>query len=237
MLIIEDGTMPEGANTYASLELADAYLVPRGLWEATPEDAGDSVIAKKEAAIIRAFDALNTLNWAGNVPDWQRVTAWPRENVPMPGVKSKPGEEPAFLPADTVPRAVVQALCYGRIRKGDTGDDWARVERQSVVLNAIFTKLQSASATELIGSMRKLVPYVTTSLSPTDMASLIVGAVKNGIPTLEHTRIPVDGEQVRYGYRNGYDRFIQEHGYQVEYHCGGPGIPCGGRRLVRFRHR
>ena len=30
----------------------------------------------------------------------------------------------------------VQALCYGRIRKGDTGDDWARVERQSVVLNA-----------------------------------------------------------------------------------------------------
>ena len=87
----------------------------------------------------------------------------------------------------------VQALCYGRIRKGDTGDDWARVERQSVVLNAIFTKLQSASATELIGSMRKLVPYVTTSLSPT-MASLIVGAVKNGIPTLEHTRIPVDGE-------------------------------------------
>ena len=78
----------------------------------------------------------------------------------------------------------VQALCYGRIRKGDTGDDWARVERQSVVLNAIFTKLQSASATELIGSMRKLVPYVTTSLSPTAMASLIVGAVKNGIPTL-----------------------------------------------------
>lgn len=109
MLIIEDGTMPEGANTYASLELADAYLVPRGLWEATPEDAGDSVIAKKEAAIIRAFDALNTLNWAGDVPDWQRVTAWPRENVPMPGVKPKPGEEPTFLPADTVPRAVVQA--------------------------------------------------------------------------------------------------------------------------------
>ena len=119
MLIIEDGTMPEGANTYASLELADAYLVPRGLWEATPEDTGGSVIAKKEAAIIRAFDALNTLNWVGDVPDWQRVTAWPRQNVPMPGVEPKPGEEPAFLPADTVPRAVVQAqmelagLIYG----------------------------------------------------------------------------------------------------------------------------
>lgn len=119
MLIVEDGTMPEGANTYVSLADVDAYLVPRGLWETTPDDAGDSVIAKKEAAIIRAFDAMNTLNWAGDVPDWQRVTAWPRQNVPMPGVKTKPGEEPIFLPADMVPRAVVQAqmelagLIYG----------------------------------------------------------------------------------------------------------------------------
>lgn len=113
MLIVEDGTMPEGANTYVSLADVDAYLVSRGLWETTPDDAGDSVIAKKEAAIIRAFDALNTLNWVGDVPDWQRVTAWPRQNVPMPG------EEPTFLPADMVPRAVVQAqmelagLIYG----------------------------------------------------------------------------------------------------------------------------
>lgn len=119
MLIVENGTMPEGANTYVSLEDVDAYLVPRGLWETTPDDAGDSVIAKKEAAIIRAFDALNTLNWVGDVPDWQRVTAWPRQNVPMPGVMPKPGEEPTFLPADMVPRAVVQAqmelagLIYG----------------------------------------------------------------------------------------------------------------------------
>lgn len=119
MLIVENGTMPEGANTYVSLEDVDAYLVPRGLWETTPDDAGDSVIAKKEAALIRAFDALNTLNWVGDVPDWQRVTAWPRQNVPMPGVMPKPGEEPTFLPADMVPRAVVQAqmelagLIYG----------------------------------------------------------------------------------------------------------------------------
>ena len=119
MLIVEDGTMPEGANTYVSLADVDAYLVPRGLWETTPDDAGDSVIAKKEAAIIRAFDAMNTLNWAGDVPDWQRITAWPRENVLMHGVKPKPGEKPIFLPSDMVPRAVVQAqmelagLIYG----------------------------------------------------------------------------------------------------------------------------
>ncbi len=98
----------------------------------------------------------------------------------------------------------VQALCYGRIRKGDTGDDWSRVERQSVVLNSIFSKMQNLSASEMIGQMRKLMPYVTTSLSPVEIAPLIVGAVKNGVPTLEHTRIPVDGEWSYSGASNEY---------------------------------
>ena len=47
MLIVEDGSCPEGANSYVSLEDADAYLVPRGLWpvtpvEVTPDDEGDA---------------------------------------------------------------------------------------------------------------------------------------------------------------------------------------------------
>lgn len=98
----------------------------------------------------------------------------------------------------------VQALCYGRIRKGGTGDDWARVERQSIVLEAMFTKVQEMSASELIGLMQKLVPYVTTSLSPTEMAPLIVGSVKNGVPVLEHTRVPLDGEWDYYGASSEY---------------------------------
>ena len=93
----------------------------------------------------------------------------------------------------------VQALCYGRIRKGGTGDDWGRVERQSVVLSALFDKVQSLSASRLIGLMQKLMPYVTTSLSPTEIAPLIVGAVRNGMPALEHTRVPLDGEWNYYG--------------------------------------
>lgn len=153
MLIVEDGTMPEGANTYVSLADVDAYLVPRGLWETTPDDAGDSVIAKKEAAIIRAFDAMNTLNWAGDVPDWQRVTAWPRQNVPMPGVKPKPGEEPTFLPADMVPRAVVQAqmelsgLIYGGL------NPLAPVERGGKVVS--MSKSSKEGDVDVIGGDSK----------------------------------------------------------------------------------
>lgn len=98
----------------------------------------------------------------------------------------------------------VQALCYGRIRKGGTGDDWGRVERQSIVLNALFEQVQSMSASRLIGLMQKLTPYVTTSLSAADLAPLIVGAVKNGVPTLEHTRVPLDGEWSYYGSSGEY---------------------------------
>ena len=98
----------------------------------------------------------------------------------------------------------VQALCYGRIRKGGTGDDWARVERQSIVMEAMFSKVQSMSASELIGLMQKLMPYVTTSLSATEIAPLIVGALQNGMPEIEHTRVPLDGEWDYYGASSEY---------------------------------
>lgn len=52
----------------------------------------------------------------------------------------------------------VQALCYGRIRKGNTGDDWSRVERQSVVLNAMFAKISSMDANGLLGIMNRPKP-------------------------------------------------------------------------------
>ena len=98
----------------------------------------------------------------------------------------------------------VQALCYGRIRKGNTGDDWSRVERQGVVLNAMFAKISSMDANGLLGIMTKLMPYVTTSLAPADVAPLIVGAVKNGVPTVEHVRFPLDGAWQYYGSSNEY---------------------------------
>ena len=47
-------------------------------------------------------------------------------------------------------------------------------------------------------------PYVTTSLSPTEIAPLIVGAVQNGMPTIEHTRVPLDGEWDYYGSYSEY---------------------------------
>lgn len=88
----------------------------------------------------------------------------------------------------------VQAMCYARIRKGGTGDDWGRVERQSVVLQAMFDQVQTLDKNELIALMKNMMPYVTTSLSPGEIVPLLLGAIQGGMPEIVHTRVPVDGE-------------------------------------------
>lgn len=88
----------------------------------------------------------------------------------------------------------VPAMCYSRIRKGGTGDDWGRVERQGEVLQAMFDQVKTLSKPEMVNLVQKFMPYVTTSLKPTEILPLVVGAVQNGTPILQHTRIPVDGD-------------------------------------------
>lgn len=86
------------------------------------------------------------------------------------------------------------AMCYSRIRKGNTGDDWGRVERQGIILQAMFDRVKDLSVPDMLNLVEKFMPYVTTSLSPTEIFPLVVGALQNGTPTLEHTRVPIDGE-------------------------------------------
>lgn len=109
-LIVEDGTMPEGANSYASVEDGDAYLVPRGIsdWPAPVQGSDlepDPNLPAKEAALIRASDYLNSLQWLGSRQVWDWPMAWPRANVPLPGMPH--GCE--FVPGDSVPQAVKRA--------------------------------------------------------------------------------------------------------------------------------
>lgn len=134
-ILVEDGTMPEGANSYAALDTADAYLVPRGLWPETPltvdHDAGTStldavMVARKESALLRATDYLNGIAWKGQISDWQRVMAWPRTGVSLPTGSG-------CVPDNTVPLAVgtacieMAALIFG----GD--DPLAVVDRGGLV--------------------------------------------------------------------------------------------------------
>ncbi len=108
----------------------------------------------------------------------------------------------------------VPAMCYARIRKGDTGDDWGRVERQGEVLEAMFAKVQTMSKTDLLTLVQKFLPYVTTSLSTRELLPLVVGALQNGMPTLEHTRVPLDREW-EYSSDGVYIEYDLDHAAQL----------------------
>lgn len=87
----------------------------------------------------------------------------------------------------------IQAMSYGRIRKGGTGDDWGRVERQAIVLESMFQRIQGMSLLELAELAPKMLKYVTSDLSVMEIVKLSVGLLRHGIPEIDHARIPADG--------------------------------------------
>ena len=102
-LIVESGACEANSNSYISLADANTYATARGLWtSATTDDA-------KTVALLRAADYLNTLQWKGVAVTWDRVMAWPRENVPQPGGATDAYGNPVMLANNIVPKAVAQA--------------------------------------------------------------------------------------------------------------------------------
>ncbi len=62
----------------------------------------------------------------------------------------------------------VQAVSYGRIRKG-VGDDFKRTERMRTVLTKVFKKMQNMDVKQLDKLLNKLLPQVQTNISTKDM--------------------------------------------------------------------
>ncbi len=65
----------------------------------------------------------------------------------------------------------VQAVSYGRIRKG-VGDDYKRTERMRIVLTKVFDKVKVMSVTELNDLLNLMMPQVQTNLSNRDIFTL-----------------------------------------------------------------
>lgn len=65
----------------------------------------------------------------------------------------------------------VQAVSYGRIRKG-VGDDYKRTERMRIVLTKVFEKLKTMNIGKLDDLLDMMLPQVQTNLSNNDMLGL-----------------------------------------------------------------
>jgi len=128
IIVLEDGTCPAGANSYATLAQADAYAVPRGLWAASEDE---TVLAARERALIRASDWLNGLDWRGAAVDADRTMAWPREAVYVHG-------EP--FPSDAVPAAVAVS-CIEAAACIINGDDLLAVQEYAGAVTSRSAKV------------------------------------------------------------------------------------------------
>ncbi|MCI8610163.1 MAG: hypothetical protein HFE73_11005 [Firmicutes bacterium] len=65
----------------------------------------------------------------------------------------------------------VQAVSYGRIRKG-VGDDFKRTERMRTVLTLVFNKMKTMSFSEIKGLIDMMIPQVKTNLDMGDILGL-----------------------------------------------------------------
>lgn len=77
-LIVEDGTIVPGANSFVTEDQIVAYALARGV--TLPFDTDEE---KDAVAVlgIGAMDYLNILPWKGEVQDPAQTTSWPRKNM------------------------------------------------------------------------------------------------------------------------------------------------------------
>ncbi len=101
-----------------------------------------------------------------------------------------------------------QALGYCRIRHGKRqangrypgvytasgkGDDFGRVERQRLVIQALITKVKKLSPMQLLDLAAEVLPSVTTDISQDEIYSYLVTVATMGATKLHQFSLPKDG--------------------------------------------
>lgn len=84
-----------------------------------------------------------------------------------------------------------KALEYSRIRKIGNAD-YERTERQRTVLEEVFKKMTSMSATSYPNLLNTLLPLVETSLTKPEMINFGTDIIGADIKNIEQFRLPVD---------------------------------------------
>lgn len=92
------------------------------------------------------------------------------------------------------------ALQYARLREID--DDWQRVVRQRVVIQAVLDQVRSASVLELDELLNAVLPMVQTNFTRTEIAALLVQLPSFLGAQTEQMSLPAQGT---YGVRYGMD--------------------------------
>lgn len=84
-----------------------------------------------------------------------------------------------------------QAMGYMRIRYADS--DYVRMERQTNVMKAIFSKLKETPYTQLLTLLNEMLPYIETNLTKDEILSLGMDALKIDLANIEQYQVPSQG--------------------------------------------
>lgn len=117
------------------------------------------------------FDDVNGVIFMDN-RDYDKYTPYIQE----PGLQTLTGD---------------QALGYARNRSSE-GGDYARTQRQRTVIEALFKKGLNTSVTSYPSILSKILPYVTTNMTTSDILSLGKNILATGTSTMEQARFPLD---------------------------------------------
>lgn len=84
----------------------------------------------------------------------------------------------------------IQALAYSRNRYSD--NDFGRTERQRKVFNQIFKKMTKLSSLKLANLITKIYPNIRTSMSTTELSTLLRGYMQMKNKNLTDQHVPYD---------------------------------------------
>lgn len=113
-----------------------------------------------------------------------------------------------------------QALAYCRMRYVGHSD-WERTDRQRRVVMAAFNKVKDGSLTDLMDLADRILPYLSTDMSNTQILGYVYTVFTSGMTEMESYRIPVEGtyscQTLSYGMEvlvpdlNANARYLQEY--------------------------
>ena len=146
-------------------------------------------------AVIEIVDALGGIDLEITPEEMEYINGYCVENSQVTGVGYTPLSESGMVHLDGI-----QALAYSRIRYTE-GWDFKRTERQRMVISLCYQKAKAKGIPALVSMVTKILPNIATSLSTTELVSLVstvasynIGA-ETGFP-FDQTPAVVDGSDV-----------------------------------------
>lgn len=155
-------------NTYNKINAAYASGGPEQAVKALNKNLGLNIKQYATFNWKAVADAINILDGvdielSANELSW--INAYITETVQETGIGSTQLTKSGLVHMDGV-----QAVAYGRLRLGDT--DYARTERQRIVLQKAFDKAKGASWAQLNNLIQTIVPQLATNVTPTSLVPM-----------------------------------------------------------------